>query len=985
MTADLDGLQSALGDRYAIERELGRGGMATVYLAEDAKHGRQVAIKVLHPELAAALGTARFLREIETAAQLSHPHILSLHDSGEADGFLYYVMPYVEGESLRDRLQREEQLPVDEALAIAAEVADALSYAHEQGVVHRDVKPENILLSGGHALVADFGIARAVTQAGGERLTETGLAVGTPYYMSPEQAGGEDALDGRSDQYGLACVVYEMLAGAPPFTGPTPQAVLARHAVDPVPPIKTIRDTIPEAVDAAVRRGLAKEPSARYPTATDFVDALRAKPATVRPLRARNALLAAAAIVVVLLAVALLRYGGTAGRAPAVPLDTNLIAVMPFRISVADSSLQYLREGIPNLLGFTFGGRGAGFATVDHGTIAEAWQNALAEGETDLDEARQAAIARRFGAGLVLRGAVVGGRDELQLIGALHDVRTSEEVTHSVTGPADSAASMVYELGIRLVSQTRVALDYRQLPAEIQERILAASEVLDSVERTRGGQGYLPVAQHVGAILDIDSTLADVALLLMDVTKGSCPGPECGRLRDRAVRLAWMYRMQLSDGDRLLLQANLGPNHPAPSTLRERLDFHQAAIDSMPTYPWLYGGLAGDLAWYGRQLAIPDWGPRALAALETRAELLGLDRPSGTLWIALLADDAERLRDWAAHEFSDLPELHAWGYLVALYLGDSAEVRRHRDHLDEWNPGNTLAWATMVGLPLDDSERRLSFMEEQAVTSDDRRRVMNLRRDLAMQRGRMRTLLALRDSVSGGFASPRKLIEWAVANPGIDDVDTAAAAAAQELTVWADTALWAISGKTDFSSRPDDPWDEAAGRLCVGELWRVAYDGDTTRTQEVTTLFRRLIEYRGWHGCAVALEALVEARRGPAEAAPALERLDSLMLTGGEGPLIWTANLISTRLHRRRGEWDAALKASRRRQDGGANGLPYLAAYLREEGDMAARTGDIDGAIRAYTHYLTLRTDPDPGAMAQQVEAVRRSLAALVEQRSSSQ
>src|SRR5437016_7750729 len=214
-------LQAALADRYTIERELGRGGMATVYLAQDRKHHRQVAIKVLKPELAAALGPERFLREIDTAARLNHPYILPLHDSGEAEGFLYYVMPYIEGESLRDRLKREGQLPLDDALRIALEVASALSHAHSHDVVHRDIKPENILLSGGEAVVADFGIARAITQAAGTRLTGTGVPVGTPGYMSPEQATGGARLDGRSDVDSRACVLYEMLAGEPPFAGPT--------------------------------------------------------------------------------------------------------------------------------------------------------------------------------------------------------------------------------------------------------------------------------------------------------------------------------------------------------------------------------------------------------------------------------------------------------------------------------------------------------------------------------------------------------------------------------------------------------------------------------------------------------------------------------------------------------------------------------------------------------------------------------------------
>src|SRR5436309_3375401 len=228
-------LRDALADRYAVERELGRGGMATVFLAEDLKHRRPVAIKVLHPELAAAVGAERFLREIEIAARLQHPHILPLYDSGAAGSLLYYVMPYVEGESLRDRLNREKQLGLEDAVRITTEVAGALAYAHSHGVVHRDIKPENILLSGGTAVVADFGIARALSVAGeSQPLTQTGTVVGTPAYMSPEQATGSDQVGGRSDQYSLACVLYEMLVGEPPFTGATPQAVMARHSLDAV-------------------------------------------------------------------------------------------------------------------------------------------------------------------------------------------------------------------------------------------------------------------------------------------------------------------------------------------------------------------------------------------------------------------------------------------------------------------------------------------------------------------------------------------------------------------------------------------------------------------------------------------------------------------------------------------------------------------------------------------------------------------------------
>ena len=274
MTEITERLKTAIADRYRIERELGQGGMAIVYLAEDLKHRRKVAVKVLRPELAEAIGGDRFLREIEVAAQLQHPHILPLYDSGESDTFLYYVMPFVEGESLRDKLVREKQLPIDEAVRLAAEVADALSDAHQHGVIHRDIKPENILLSGRHAVVTDFGIARAVSAAGGERLTQTGLTMGTPAYMSPEQAAGDQEVDGRSDVYALGCVLFEMLAGEPPFTGPTAQVVISKRFTDPLPKIGSIRDTVPDALDLVITRAMAKIPADRFASAGEMHRAL---------------------------------------------------------------------------------------------------------------------------------------------------------------------------------------------------------------------------------------------------------------------------------------------------------------------------------------------------------------------------------------------------------------------------------------------------------------------------------------------------------------------------------------------------------------------------------------------------------------------------------------------------------------------------------------------------------------------------------------
>jgi eukaryotic-like serine/threonine-protein kinase len=275
-------LKAALADRYRIERELGRGGMATVYLADDVKHHRQVAIKVLRPDLASLLGPDRFLREVEIAAKLNHPHILPLYDSGDADGFLFYVMPYVRGESLRLKLEREKQLSVEEALALTRQVASALGHAHAHDVIHRDIKPENILLYEGEAMVADFGIALAMSVAADERLTQTGLVVGTPEYMSPEQSTSERALDARSDVYSLGCVLYEMLAGEPPYAGKNAQALIAKRLVDPVPAVRRLRAAVPANIEQALMQALAKAPADRFISASAFAEALAA-PARARP------------------------------------------------------------------------------------------------------------------------------------------------------------------------------------------------------------------------------------------------------------------------------------------------------------------------------------------------------------------------------------------------------------------------------------------------------------------------------------------------------------------------------------------------------------------------------------------------------------------------------------------------------------------------------------------------------------------------------
>ena len=411
MSAIDSSLTEALRGRYTIDRELGHGGMATVYLARDEKHDRHVALKLLHGELAAALGPERFLREIRLTARLDHPHILPVLDSGETLGRLWYTMPFVEGESLRDRLRREPQLPLDDALAIAREVGDALDYAHRHGVIHRDIKPENIMIAHGHARVGDFGIARAVEAAGGEELTGTGLAVGTPTYMSPEQAGA-GLVDARTDIYALGCVLHEMLAGEPPFTGPTPQAIVAKRFIQPAPALSRLRPTVPPAVDAAVQKALAVAPADRFDTVAEFVRALSAPPSsTVRRPRRAVVVGLGLALAVGAAAVALLWRQKAAPRA----LDANLLAVAPF--DVLSPSFELWREGLVDLLSRNLDGAGP-IRTVPPTAVVRRWSG-------HADPLAAAELGRRTGARLSLFGSLVpAGRDSARVRATLLDVET---------------------------------------------------------------------------------------------------------------------------------------------------------------------------------------------------------------------------------------------------------------------------------------------------------------------------------------------------------------------------------------------------------------------------------------------------------------------------------------------------------------------------------------------------------------------------------
>jgi tRNA A-37 threonylcarbamoyl transferase component Bud32/TolB-like protein len=452
MTNDLiERLKPALKDRYRLDRQVGQGGMATVFLAEDLKHHRQVALKVLRPELSASLGAERFLREIEVAAQLQHPHIVPLYDSGSAADLLYYVMPYVEGESLRDLIQREGRVSLRRSAQIVREVASGLQYAHEHGVVHRDIKPENIMLSGGHAVVADFGIAHAVDASRPDEanITGTGIAIGTPAYMSPEQATA-DMVDANSDQYSLACVFYELVTGEQAFSGPTVQAMLTSVLTGPRPRLSGALPDVPPGVDNATQRALATDPKDRYSSVSAFTEALTKESSGVAAATRESRRWRRRAIALPLLVVAMvgawLVFFGVPGRIVVSGAET--IAVVPF--TATGPGTEGIGEGMVDILAGNLDGVG-GIRTIEPRTVMREWRNRVRGGAGDLDDAL--AVARSAEAASVLTGSVVTTGGTARLTAELFDINGQKLAGDFVDGPIDSVLTLADGLALKILRQ----------------------------------------------------------------------------------------------------------------------------------------------------------------------------------------------------------------------------------------------------------------------------------------------------------------------------------------------------------------------------------------------------------------------------------------------------------------------------------------------------------------------------------------------------
>jgi TolB-like protein/tRNA A-37 threonylcarbamoyl transferase component Bud32 len=498
-------LTAALAERYRVESEIGSGGMAHVYRARDLKHGRDVALKVLRPELAYAVGPDRFIREISTTANLRHPHILPLYDSGEVDGALYYVMPLIDGETLRARIDRDGPLPVEEALRIAREVADALGYAHERGIAHRDIKPENILLERGHAVVADFGIARAVASTGADRLTDTGLAIGTPLYMSPEQASGDGNVDGRSDLYSLACVLYEMLAGHPPFTGSSAVAITKQHIIADPPDITATRSDVPASVSAAIRSALAKDPADRPYPASRFVDSLTSRESTGRT-RARPSSNGSMVIRGLGVAIGVLVVAASAwfivARGSAHAASINRIAVLPMENQTGDSAQGFFADGMTREV----------IGVLTDAGIRVLGYRAVVPYRNSNKPVRD--IAKELGVDAVVSGAVQRSKDVVSLSAELINANTNESLwSRTFERPAIDVVTLQRNVAAEIARGIRAKLtpDQRQRLAagrSVNPRAYAQYLLAQEAAALRTAYGFRRSVSYLHRSLEIDSTYA---------------------------------------------------------------------------------------------------------------------------------------------------------------------------------------------------------------------------------------------------------------------------------------------------------------------------------------------------------------------------------------------------------------------------------------------------------------------------------------------
>jgi eukaryotic-like serine/threonine-protein kinase len=973
-------LQHALGDAFQIERELTGGGMSRVFLATEASLKRAVVVKVLPPELTSDVSAARFQQEIEVTARLRHPHILPVLTAGAREGLLYYVMPYVPGDSLRQRLVREGRLPIADAERILYEMADALALAHGRGIVHRDIKPENILLEEGHAMLADFGISRALAVADrGGRLTGTGMAVGTPGYMPPEQAAGERDVDAPADVYALAVVGYEMLAGAQPFQGATPHALLAAHLVDEPRPIRELRPEVPQRLEAALGRALAKRPEDRFETARGFRDAIAPRVAAPPPPRARRVWVAAALGAVAVAAgaaVLVLR----AGAEPEPAVDAGVVMVMPFRVTGTDPGLDYLREGMVDLLAAKLTGEG-GPRAVDPRSALAAWRRAggTAEADPSLDATLEA--ARRLGSGRVLLGEIVGTGDRLVLSASLVPVGAGRTERANLEGPADSLLPLVDRLAQRLLT-LGAGDERRRLDDATSASLPALRAYLEGRAQYRSGR-YEDALGHFERALAIDTTFALAALGLFQTADWRANPLD--PVRAASLAAAARHRTRLAPRDAALLDGFLGVGFPAPSSQRESWAAWERAVRAAPDQAeaWYH---YGDLFFHwGRAMGVGDWRERATDAFLRAAELDStFAAPAHHLVdIAAVAGDADETRRWARVFFAadstpDFADYLRWR--VAVGTGDQAAMRTLGDRygsLSENNLRRILGWMQIDGIRLEDAPRVASAHRRALARPATPEIALWMQWAYLLNAGRPADADALLRELGPRF-------------PGAGSL--AIAARRLEAAIWSgadSTVARASAGVVServFGAAPEEDPAALAEAACLLARWELA-EGDLEAAARAVDRGQELLPDPERRSpipamlCWATVEAMLARARDRPGWRTMVQQLDSLTLTGGiTGPATVLPAVITplqdvARLLEAAGDVPAARAAIARRLYHHLM-TPHLASELREQGRLAALVGDSTAALLAYRHYLALRPEPEP-ALVPEVDAVRAMVATL--------
>jgi serine/threonine-protein kinase len=733
-------LQSTLGHAYRLDRELSGGAMSRVFFARDAALGRDVVIKVVSPELAGSLSTERFRREIELSARLQHPNIVPLLTAGDADGLSFYTMPLVAGESLRARLARDGALPIRQALSLLRDVARALAYAHRHGVVHRDVKPDNILITSDYAVVTDFGIAKAIAAAARDArddtaaLTALGVSLGTPAYMAPEQIAADPDVDARADIYAFGALAYETLTGALPFGGRNAQAILAAHMTAAAQPIAARRDGIPPPIAALVMRCLEKQPDARPQSTDEIIAALTAvlesDGASRGTRRTRTRWIAASTVVAVIAIAGVLTI--RARRADSSKsLNRRLIAVVPFRVTATDSSVRSLREGMLDLITAKLTGA---TRTVDSRTLLGAWRRRGGTANADLSEAKAVDLAKELGAGRVLQGEIVQTGDTLTVTGSLIDATAPQKpATTSVRGSSSAIAALVDTMVGKLLV---LGAGERRPEALASIPLPALQAYLEGQDAYRAGR-YQIASEAFARALEIDSTFALAGVRLSLAAEWSFD-----RRAPAGRAVAFRYRDRLSERDQLILGPPTGPRSAA-----DLYAYAEQAVQTAPDVPELWHRVADLLFHFGDAMGVPDAWRRSAAGFERALKLDSAFTPSREHLPSLyasLGDTAAALRMLERPDSSGLPTVLR--FLIAPDPKQRLAAMRalQRRPLGEMRVGDVIASG---GDYVDYSDSLLTAAESRVVTSADRAALARVTRDVALTRGQpKRAAAALRET-----------------------------------------------------------------------------------------------------------------------------------------------------------------------------------------------------------------------------------------------